>query len=85
MFTGTDRPSHSRHASQFPTSWAAIVQQRLLALADQFMMWQTQSAYRHIWYPPNHGYYMLMGHGNNQYRPSKFLTTAWRRTQYKKY
>ncbi|MCB9641587.1 MAG: glycoside hydrolase family 9 protein [Myxococcales bacterium] len=75
----------AQQPSSFPAGWASSAQTRILALADERLVWQEQNPYRHVWYPETHGYFLLSGYGNSQYRPIKFLITAWRLTQNSSY
>jgi hypothetical protein len=63
---------------RFPDGWGAAAEARILEIAEGWIAGQATLPYRKVWYGIDHGYFGLMGWGNNIFKPILNLVAAWR-------
>jgi hypothetical protein len=63
---------------RFPDGWGESAHARILQIAEDWIARQETLPYRKLWYDIDHGYFGLMGWGNNSFKPILNLVTAWR-------
>jgi hypothetical protein len=65
---------------KFPLGWGGTAFNGIVSTANNWLGWQSFTAYRNLWYAPGEGYFPLMGWGNNEYLPALHLIAAWKIT-----
>jgi hypothetical protein len=63
---------------RFPEGWGDAARARILEIAEDWVARQETLPYRKLWYDLDHGYFGLMGWGQNGFKPILNLVAAWR-------
>jgi hypothetical protein len=69
----------------FPPEWGNAAKAGIVSTATEWLTGQSDYAYRTLWRSFDHGYFPLMGWGNNEYHPILHLIAAWKLTGEEKY